>query len=93
MSSQASFENDADRRDGVPLRRKGKAFEEDMRRRLRAQPGLSVYAFKAKRGIEERVKELRGVMTIRGEAWRGTAIAIRLPMSARAEVQLARAAS
>jgi signal transduction histidine kinase len=45
------------------------------------------------RGIEERVKELRGVMTIKGEAGRGTVIAIRLPMPARAEMSLARAAS
>jgi signal transduction histidine kinase len=45
------------------------------------------------RGIEERVKELRGVMTIRGDAGRGTTIAIRLPMPARAETPLARAAS
>ncbi|MEI9996769.1 MAG: nuclease-related domain-containing protein [Rhizomicrobium sp.] len=38
---------------GVSLARKGKAFEEDTRRRLKAQPGLSVYAFKANRGGEE----------------------------------------
>jgi hypothetical protein len=38
---------------GVPLSRKGKAFEKDIRRRLEAQPGLSVYAFKAHRGGEE----------------------------------------
>jgi signal transduction histidine kinase len=44
------------------------------------------------RGIEERVKELRGVMTIKGDAGRGTAMTIRLPISARAEVSLARAA-
>jgi signal transduction histidine kinase len=32
------------------------------------------------RGIEERVKELRGVMTIRGGVGRGTSLAFRLPL-------------
>ena len=44
------------------------------------------------RGIEERVKELGGTMTIRGEAGKGTAIAIQLPMPSGSEVPLARAA-
>jgi hypothetical protein len=38
---------------GLSLGRKGKAFEDDTRRRLSAQSGLSVYAFKATRGGEE----------------------------------------
>jgi signal transduction histidine kinase len=44
------------------------------------------------RGIEERVKELGGTMTIRGETGKGTAIAIQLPMPSGSEVPLARAA-
>jgi len=44
------------------------------------------------RGIEERVKELQGVMTIDGRAGQGTTMAIRLPLPATPEVPLARAA-
>jgi signal transduction histidine kinase len=43
------------------------------------------------RGIEERVKELAGTMTIRGRAGHGTTLAIRLPKISD-EVSLARAA-
>jgi signal transduction histidine kinase len=45
------------------------------------------------RGIEERVKELHGAMTIRHAAGRGTTLAISLPLPASTkEVELARAA-
>ncbi len=45
------------------------------------------------RGIEERVKELHGIMTIGGTAGEGTTLTISLPLSARlTEVPLARAA-
>lgn len=44
------------------------------------------------RGIEERVKELAGVMTIATSPGRGTALRIRLPLKASSEVRLARAA-
>jgi signal transduction histidine kinase len=37
------------------------------------------------RGIEERVKELQGVMTIRSEPGKGTSLAFRLPIQAREE--------
>jgi signal transduction histidine kinase len=44
------------------------------------------------RGIEERVKELHGFVTIRREEGAGTSLAIRLPLPAGDEVPLARAA-
>lgn len=44
------------------------------------------------RGIEERVKELQGVMTIRGAAGQGTRLALSLPLPPADEVPLARAA-
>jgi signal transduction histidine kinase len=45
------------------------------------------------RGIEERVRELGGTMTIHSAAGEGTTLAIRLPLSPTpAEVPLARAA-
>ena len=45
------------------------------------------------RGIEERVKELHGVMTIASAPGEGTTLAIRLPLpAATTEVPLARAA-
>jgi signal transduction histidine kinase len=44
------------------------------------------------RGIEERVKELAGTMSISGKAGEGTTLDIRLPLTAAREVPLARAA-
>jgi signal transduction histidine kinase len=44
------------------------------------------------RGIEERVKELEGFVTIRREAGRGTSLSIRLPLPVGDEVPLARVA-
>jgi signal transduction histidine kinase len=44
------------------------------------------------RGIEERVKELSGTMSIHGKAGEGTTLAIRLPLTKAREVALARAA-
>jgi signal transduction histidine kinase len=61
----------------------GVGFDRTHRRR-----GLGI------RGIEERVKELQGTMTISRQARRGTRLAVRLPVTAEtAEVPLARAAS
>jgi signal transduction histidine kinase len=52
----------------------------------RPQGGLGL------RGIQERVKELGGVMNIRSESGRGTTLVIRLPIAPSTEVGLARAA-
>jgi signal transduction histidine kinase len=44
------------------------------------------------RGIEERVKELAGTVTISGDAGKGTTLEIHVPVTAMTEVPLARAA-